>query len=159
MKGKLIKIATSKWLALAFRLYIGGVFIYASAYKISYAGEFAGSIASYQIVPYWGVNFMAVTLPWLELVLGTLLVAGVRVKSVAAMIAGLMSVFTLAVAVNLVRGTPIGCGCFHAMEDPMSLATLFRDLAWTAMALHACRYDRAFQLERNIRMRTEEIRP
>ncbi len=117
-----------RWLALAFRLYLGGVFVYASVYKIGYAAEFAETIASYQLAPALAVNSLALALPWLELICGAMLVAGVRVRTVSAMLAALLVVFCLAVSVNLLRETPIDCGCFHTLEERMTWLTLLRDL-------------------------------
>ena len=65
-----IRVFTHPLVALAFRLYLGGLFVYASLYKINYTAEFAETIASYQLVPYWGVNLLAVILPWIELISG-----------------------------------------------------------------------------------------
>jgi len=96
------------------------VFIYASMYKINYPGEFAETIASYQLVPYWAVNLMALIMPWSELVSGVLLVLGVRTKSAAAVIGGLLVLFSLAILITLMRGIPIGCGCFTSVEEPLA---------------------------------------
>jgi putative oxidoreductase len=139
---------TNKYVALAFRVYLGGVFIYASMYKIGYPAEFAQNIASYQIVPFWAVNLLAVVMPWTELISGIMLIVGLRSKSAVAMIAAMLVLFTLAILLSLVRNIPIGCGCFHSMEEPMSWTTLLRDLIWLAMAVHVYRFDSAFQLER-----------
>jgi uncharacterized membrane protein YphA (DoxX/SURF4 family) len=86
--GRLKALITHPALGLLLRVYVGGVFIYASMYKINYPGEFAETIASYQLVPYWAVNFMALVMPWAELVSGILMVLGVRTKSAAAAIGG-----------------------------------------------------------------------
>ncbi len=146
-----------RWLALAFRLYLGGVFVYASVYKIGYAAEFAETIASYQLAPALAVNSLALALPWLELICGAMLVAGVRVRTVSAMLAALLVVFCLAVSVNLLRETPIDCGCFHTLEERMTWLTLLRDLAWLAMALHVFFFDSPLALERRYQSTLKEI--
>ncbi|NMC49701.1 MAG: DoxX family membrane protein [Desulfovibrio sp.] len=144
------------WLALCFRIYLGGLFIYASIYKINYPAEFAETIASYQIIPYYMVNIMAVVLPWMELISGTLLLAGIRTRAATAALGGLLVLFTLAIIWVLFQGVPIGCGCFHTIEDPISWLTLARDLLWLAMAAHVFGYDRYFHLEEHFRMRIRE---
>lgn len=134
--------------ALVLRLYLGGLFIYASMYKISYPIEFAENIASYQIVPFWAVNMMAIVMPWTELICGILLIVGLRSKSAVCMIAGMLVLFILAICLSLVKDIPIGCGCFHSMEEPMNWTTLLRDFAWLAMAIHVYLFDSSLQLER-----------
>lgn len=142
------RMLTHPYAALVLRLYLGGLFVYASMYKISYPLEFAENIASYQLLPFWAVNMMAIVLPWTELICGLLLMLGLRAKSAVCMIGGMLVMFTLAIGITLLRNIPIGCGCFHSMEEPMSWTTLVRDLAWLAMAVHVYAFDSAFQLER-----------
>jgi len=151
------RLLTHPYLALILRLYVAGLFIYAGMYKINYAAEFAETIASYRLVPYWGVNFMAVTLPWIEVICGILLVCGIRVRSAITVAGCLLVTFTLAIAVNLIWQAPISCGCFHTLEDTISWKTLMRDLIWVAMAVHVYRYDRVFRLERKLDWMVKEI--
>ena len=81
--GEAGKLA-GKWLIppleLAARLYLGSIFIYAAWGKILDPYNFAVSIATYQMLPTYLVNIIAVTLPWLELVTGVLLVVGFRTR-------------------------------------------------------------------------------
>jgi uncharacterized membrane protein YphA (DoxX/SURF4 family) len=142
------RIFGHRYLALVLRIYLGSIFIYASMYKISYPLEFAENIASYQIVPYWAVNLMAIVMPWTELICGILLVVGLRSKSAVCMIGGMLVLFIVAISLTLVRNIPIGCGCFHSMEEPMTWTTLLRDFVWLAMAFHVYTFDSALQLER-----------
>jgi uncharacterized membrane protein YphA (DoxX/SURF4 family) len=155
--GVLRRLATHPWLAFVLRLYIGGTFVYASMYKINYPAEFAGSIASYELVPYWAVGVMAVAMPWLELVCGLLAIVGVRPKASILTLMGLMALFTLAVTITLARGVPIGCGCFQTIEDPISWRTLIRDLLWLGMTLHIYRYDSKLHLENLFLAKIKEL--
>ncbi len=153
---RIMNLAASPWLALLFRLYIGSVFIYASMSKIIYTGEFAENIAAYQILPWWLVNFTAAVLPWMEIICGVLLIIGVRVKSAALCIAGMLVVFSVAIGLNLIKGTPISCGCFSSLEEEMSIMTLVRDLVWLGMTLHVFFFDRVLQLERSFLVAVKE---
>jgi len=117
-------------LGLALRVYLGGVFIYASMYKINYPAEFAESIAAYQLAPFWALNPTALLMPWLELIAGVLLVIGVRTRAAAAAIGGMLALFSLAVLLALARGIPVGCGCFSSVEETLGWGTLARDLLW-----------------------------
>lgn len=153
----LLRLLSHEYLALVLRVYIGGLFVYASMYKISYSAEFAETIASYQLVPYWAVNISAVFLPWLELVCGVLLVVGFRAKSAAVIIGVLLVMFTAAVAINLLRDSPIPCGCFSSVEDPISWWTVLRDVIWVAMVVHIYLFDKVLHLENHFTSRIEKI--
>lgn len=146
--SKMNKILTHPWPALLFRLYIAWIFVDAGMYKINYSAEFAESIASYRMVPYWGVNLMAVTLPWIELICGICMALGIRVKTMSLITAFLMLVFIIGVTVNLLRDSPISCGCFSTVGDTISVMTLLRDLIWLAMCLHIYYFDRLFHIKK-----------
>jgi len=151
------KILTHPYLALIFRLYIGGLFIYASMYKINYTAEFAETIASYGLVPYWTVNILAVVLPWVELVSGILLLIGVRARSATVIILTMLVLFTASITISLLRGDPISCGCFHTIGEKISWWTLLRDFLWLVMGVHIFFYDRAFHLERRFSWILKEV--
>lgn len=151
------RIFTHRYLALALRLYIGGLFVYASMYKINYPAEFAEAIAGYQMVPYWAVNIFAIVVPWVELISGVLLIAGIRARSATVIIGFFMTMFTIAVFVNLVRDAPITCGCFQAIGEPLSWWTLARDMIWIFMAVHVFLFDRALHLEDRFSLILKEI--
>ncbi|MGA9263108.1 MAG: MauE/DoxX family redox-associated membrane protein [Desulfobacterales bacterium] len=137
-------------MGLFLRVYVGGVFIYASMYKINYPTEFAETIAAYQLIPYWAINLTALILPWIELVAGVLLILGIRTKSTAAVIGFLLLVFSLAILVTMVRGIPIGCGCFTSVDEPMGWRTLVRDLMWLVMTLQVYLFPSALRAENRL---------
>lgn len=144
-------------LAVAFRLYLGGLFIYASIYKITYPAVFAESIANYQLVPHVFVGLMAVTMPWMELLCGVLLVVGVRARAASLMIVGLLVMFLFGVLWVLVMDIPVGCGCFHSQEAEIGWLTVLRDIGWLAMAGHVYLYDSLFHLENRFSWTLEEL--
>jgi uncharacterized membrane protein YphA (DoxX/SURF4 family) len=106
---------TQKWLqaaAVTARLILAGVFIYAAYDKILRPAAFAEAVYNYQILPDSVVNITALVLPWLELVLGFLLLAGIWIPGAVIWVNLLMVTFLSAMAFNLARGLDIHCGCF-----------------------------------------------
>ena len=136
------KLVKSPYLSLVLRLYIGGIFVYAGISKVHYPGEFAENLAAYQMLPYWAVNFVAVILPWIEIICGLSLIVGVKSRVSASMIGVLLIVFTLGIFINLLRGTPISCGCFDSIGAQISWKDVFRDLGWFILTLQIFFYDR-----------------
>lgn len=157
MTGKLKSWLTHPFLALLFRLYIGGVFIYASLYKINYPAEFAQTIAGYDLVPHYIVPLTALVLPWVELISGLCLVMGLRTKTAAGIIIGLLVLFGISIGFALVMETPIPCGCFHNLEEKLTWLTLFRDIIWLLMTMHVYFFDRLFHLDRRFQPVMEEM--
>lgn len=157
MKEFIRRAATHRYVALVFRIYIAGLFVHAAMYKINYTAEFAETIASYRMMPYWGVNLMAVVLPWVELICGVTLFLGIRARAATIIIGGLMLIFTIGISVNLLRDSPISCGCFSTLGDTISWKTLVRDLIWLSMCAHIFFFDKAFHLENRYAFRLKEI--
>ena len=130
------QVISNKYVVLAIRLILGFVFIYASVDKIAHPGPFAESIYNYRMLPYWAINLMAIVMPWLELVCGVLIIAGVLLRGSAFMIAVMLGVFIIALSAALARGLDISCGCF-SVEDGHGVAVdlLVRDVLMFAGAL------------------------
>ncbi len=126
------------WVAVPARWYLGLLFLAACLHKIVAPASFALDVATYDILPLALVNLVAITLPWVELAAGVMLLLGLRVRTAALLVAGMMAVFLVALVVALWRGLDMSCGCFAAegaVEDPISWLTVVRDLAWLGLAL------------------------
>lgn len=106
------KILSNPLLSLAARLVVGLVFVAAAVDKIAVPDVFAKSISNYQIVPLSMLHIIALTLPWVELIVGLMLLFGIRLRASAAIAAGLLVVFILAVSWALMQDYNINCGCF-----------------------------------------------
>jgi len=120
-------------LTLALRLTAGAVLIYASYDKLLAAQAFADAVDDYRILPLALVNLTAVALPWVELVTGLCLIAGLGTPGAGLVTAALAAVYCGALTSALLRGLEIGCGCFAAGEGAL---LTWSDL-WLRLALLA----------------------
>ena len=117
---------------------LGGVFVYASLDKIANPGEFARIVYHYrligpsQMIGPWAANALAVTLPWVEVVLGLALISGLWRREAAVVTGALLLVFIGAVSAALAMGIDIeNCGCFSVSGEGRSAGVklIFGDLA------------------------------
>ena len=133
------------WLAVPARWYLGVLFVGAAWHKIAVPHAFAVDVATYDILPLGVVNLVAVILPWIEAMAGLMLLAGLRARTAALLVTGMMLVFIGALVIALARGLDMSCGCFASQgagEDPISWLTVLRDLGWLALSLLVLGWDR-----------------
>ena len=119
------------------RLILGGVFIYASLDKIAHPAEFAKAIGNYHVVPFGLENLMALALPWLELIAGICLIAGIMVDGATIMVILMNIVFIFAISQALARGISIECGCFSVTTEGggnIGIQTILRDIGYLVLA-------------------------
>lgn len=117
------------------RLLLGGVFIWAGAVKALDVPAFAGQVAAYQLLPYAWNYAVAATLPYIELLAGTLLLASLRVKPAALLLILLNLLFIVVLASVVARGLNIDCGCFGADAGTTPLQALGRDVVLVLLAV------------------------
>jgi uncharacterized membrane protein YphA (DoxX/SURF4 family) len=97
---------------LTLRFVLGAFFVYASLHKIWSPAAFAKIVYQWQVVGPVPSNLVAVTLPWVELLAGLLLIAGVWRRESAFVIALLLAVFIVAASSVMARGLNVeNCGC------------------------------------------------
>ena len=114
-------------MALALRIALGAVFVYAAWTKLREPWElFAMSIDAYKVLPYWAVLVVARTLPWAEMLIGLALMAGRWLRLSAAAASLLLLVFFGLMVRAYAKGMQIDCGCFGG-GDTISVRTLARD--------------------------------
>ena len=113
------------------RLFLGGIFVYASYDKIIHPVPFAEIVYNYQILPDVLVNPVSLFLPWIELLAGLSLILGVWLPGTVLICNFLLLVFFSTLVFNMARGLDIDCGCFTVSVGSSSgghmLWYLFRD--------------------------------
>jgi uncharacterized membrane protein YphA (DoxX/SURF4 family) len=96
------------------RIILGAIFIAASMEKIGTPWDFGRAIYVYQFLvgPFaYLISPLAIIIPALELVCGTMLVLNKFVRPAAVVILGLNAIFIIAILSVIARGLDIDCGC------------------------------------------------
>ena len=133
------KFMQNDYLSLLTRLFVGGIFIYASLDKISHPSEFARIVYNYHLAPGNLVNLVAIILPWLELICGISVILGLYKEGGIAIISLLTVVFIIAIGINVIRGVDLECGCFTVSSKARgnALSLLYRDIGLLAICVYA----------------------
>lgn len=96
------------------RWILGALLVWAALSKIANPLEFYSGLAAYQLaLPGWALRATAAVLPWLELICGLLLLAGLWTRAAAGWALVLFVVFAGATGQAWARGLEISCGCFN----------------------------------------------
>lgn len=116
-------------LSTVLRAVLGAVFLLAGAAKLRDPGWVAGASAL-RVPP-----ALARPVPWVEVVLGALVVAGVGLPWTVALLTLLLVAFTAVVAAAVVRGERVRCACFGAWSAaPAGWADVLRNAALLGLA-------------------------
>jgi uncharacterized membrane protein YphA (DoxX/SURF4 family) len=134
------------------RLVLGGIFVYAGISKLIFPNthlwpmfvlrfsvsvnlsSFAQQVESYKIISPEASQVVAHTLPFVEIALGLLLLAGWRLRIWAVASTGIMVGFLAVVTRAYILHMDINCGCFGTPEK-LTGWTVVRDGAFAALAL------------------------
>jgi uncharacterized membrane protein YphA (DoxX/SURF4 family) len=125
----------NKGVLLAFRLVLGGLFVYAGAVKVLEPLDFAQNIRNYQLVGQSLSFIAAIVLPWLEILAGLALILGVWTRGAALVVTGLLVFFIVLTAVTMVRGLDVDCGCFGALSRKSGWGVILEDLGMLVLGL------------------------
>jgi uncharacterized membrane protein YphA (DoxX/SURF4 family) len=120
------------------RAVVGGIFIYASLDKIAQPELFTKIVQGYRILPREIVPLFSFILPWIELVLGILLLVGLLIRGSASVAAFLLAVFISAILIKAAQGSISDCGCFSVIPGRANLSAsilLLRDFILLALCL------------------------
>jgi len=118
---------TKRYIFLALRLLIGGIFFYAGLEKILDPFDFSVAIYNYRVFPGLLIGGMAATIPWIEAIAGLFLLFGFNTKGAAALTSFLLLIFIGLIIISAIRGLDIDCGCFGSLERKVGIQAIFED--------------------------------
>ena len=105
------------WLRGVLNLAFGAVFIYAGVVKAWNPALFLADIRSFQMLPDPYAAWLALFLPWLEILAGIAVVTGLLRQGALLLLNLALLVFFVAIAWAWYRGIDIQCGCFGGGKD------------------------------------------
>ncbi len=119
---------------------LGGVFLVAGVLKAIDPQSSVAAVRAYQLLPSSLATIVGWGLPFAEIALGLLLLAGIATRAVAVGVAMLLVIFIAGVVSAAARGLSIDCGCFGGggAVDPGKTAygvELVRDTGLLLLAL------------------------
>ena len=119
-------------LTTTLRIFMGILFTYSGFYKVLWPNTFAKIIIKYNVIPEIVVPYVAITLPFLEITLGILLIIGFRIKASSLILISLMLLFILSISINVIRGESFDCGCFElskfGIKEEIGISLIIRDI-------------------------------
>jgi len=117
------------------RLLTGAVLLVAGVGKLrAPSNHFLKAILGYDLLPMPLANVIARTLPWVEVVVALMLIAGLGSRIAVFLGFGLLLAFSSAIAISLLRGKHQHCGCFDSLT-PVQWRLVYRNLILMALLL------------------------
>lgn len=122
---------------LAFRLLLAWVFIESGCEKLRHLDHFLITAQSYKVLPPGITYFYAVCVPWFEMLAGLYLLLGLFRRFAAGLTGALLVSFLIALAIVLIRGDVIDCGCYvGGKSEPVSWELFARDTLFLLMCVY-----------------------
>ena len=128
------------WVSTVVRLVLGGILVTAGALKAIDPQSSVAAVRAYQLLPDALETLVGWALPFAEIALGLLLIAGIATRVIALVSAGLLVIFITGVISAAARGLSIDCGCFGGGGEVAAGQTAYgaeivRDVGFLMLAL------------------------
>lgn len=94
------------------RLVLGIVLLVAGGLKVGNPRGSARAVQAYEVMPFDIAGYVGYALPWIEVIVGALLVLGLFTRVTGFIGTLLMVAFVVGIAQAWARGLTIDCGCF-----------------------------------------------
>ena len=126
----------SPYFLLFARLCVGGVFIASAVTKMVDREGTAAGMSRYPFLPSGFGRFIAYTFPYLELIVGAMLVLGLFTRYAAVASVAMYVLFTALITYDLTQGQNQSCHCFGRLSsEKLTPVAVLRNLLLLAFSL------------------------
>lgn len=115
------------WVYRLVALVFGGVFVYSGILKALDPGRFVISVRSFRLLPDPFAAWLAMGLPWLEIVAGLAVITGILRRGGLMLLNVALVIFAVALCLAWARGLNVECGCFGGGGATAIVDALLRD--------------------------------
>lgn len=137
-----MKFLTNTYVLWITKVFIGLIFVLSGIEKIADPAGFSDAIANYKLMPNFVINFFAISIPWIELISGILLIFNQYIKENTFIYISLMSIFTIMVLIAVLRGLDIDCGCFGTQNvQAVGITKIIENLALIILGVYVFIYN------------------
>lgn len=136
IKNLLINISYGNRITTVIRIMTGFLLLFSGLFKAADIETFGRTIAQYKILPETVLVYPAMIIPFLELIIGSLLMIGYKIKAASFVSIVLMLMFTVFILINVIRGEKFNCGCFElgrlgiGINETIGMHLVVRDLVF-----------------------------
>lgn len=124
------------WLTRVLAWGFGGLFIWAGWLKVQDPTLFLISVRSFRMLPDPFAAWLALGLPWMEILAGLAVVTGVLRRGGLLLLNLLLVAFAIALVTALARGLDVECGCFGGKNGTTHIwEVLVRDVVLLAVGV------------------------
>ena len=118
------------------RIWLGSLFIYSGLMKLGSYRESRSFLVGYGLFPRWFANTGGLLIPWIELLIGGLLLVN-RTQKTGSILAAIVALsFAVIGAITLRRHIQVSCGCAGvASSDRVDVITIIRALVMLTSAI------------------------
>lgn len=131
---RIIQIMSNRWVALALRILLGGIFVVSAIGKLRHPALFVDTVVDYGMLPEALARFYGTVLPWAEVAIGLSLILGLLSVMSAVMSMALTLSFATAAIYSFSHTAPTMCGCFGDLVTLNHSQSLAMDVAMLLMA-------------------------
>ncbi len=131
---RITQIISNRWLVLAARVMLGGIFLVSAVGKLQHPALFVDTVVDYGMLPEGLSRFYGTLLPWAEVAIGFSLILGLLSVVSAVLSMALTVSFAIAAIYSFSHPAPTMCGCFGDLVTLSHSQSLAMDVAMLLMA-------------------------